>query len=161
VIRTEKKPEALDFVENLSQVYRYILDSETSDTVTISEELAFLRAYAYLLKKRFGDNLKMQITVDKNLEDHRIPPMALQVLIENVVKHNQLSSKHPVTLTIENQGNMLAVMNNVQKKDNAGGHGLGLVNLNKQYKMISGREIEIASNETQFIVKLPILEPMT
>jgi len=159
VIRTEKKSHSLDFVENLSQVYRYILDSETTDTVTISEELGFLEAYAYLLKKRFGENLQMQIRVDKKLKNHRIPPMALQTLLENVVKHNQLSKATPVVIRIENQEDNLVATNNIINKKGTKGHGVGLANLNKRYKMIADCEIEIQENADTFIIKLPIIRP--
>ena len=157
VIRTEKKTDSIDFVENMSQVYRYILDSESNDTVEISEELEFLDAYSFLLKKRFGENLQIKVNIDEYLKKHKIPPMALQILIENVVKHNKLSSVNPIFISIDNREDYLYVQNNINKKKAVDGHGVGLANLNKRYKMIADCEIEITQSTEQFLVKLPII----
>jgi len=159
VIRTEKKSDSLDFVENMSQVYRYILDSESTDTVTIAEELEFLDAYSHLLKKRFGDNLQIEINIDEQVKKQKIPPMALQILIENVVKHNKLSSENPIHFSIENRMDYLYIQNNVNKKNSAGGHGVGLANLNKRYRVIADCEIEIKETKDNFLVILPIIKP--
>ncbi len=157
VIRNEKKSESLDFVENMSEVYRYILDSESNDTVTISEELEFLEAYIYLLKKRFGNNLQIEINIDEQQKKHKIPPMALQILVENVVKHNILSSMDPIFFCVDIREDYLYAQNGINKKKEKNGHGVGLANLNKRCKMIAGREIEIKESPEQFQVKLPII----
>ncbi|MFC1556653.1 sensor histidine kinase [candidate division KSB1 bacterium] len=159
VIRTEEKNESLDFVENMSQVYRYILDSNSNDTVKISEELEFLDAYSFLLKKRFGDNLEVKIDIDEAVKEHRIPPMALQVLIENTVKHNKLVKAKPIVFSVESREDYLYVQNNVNKKKAEEGYGVGLANLSRRYKMIADREIEIKGNDDRFLVKLPVIKP--
>ncbi|MCK5147406.1 histidine kinase [bacterium] len=158
VIRTEKKSDSLNFVENMSEVYRYILDSEANDTVPVSDELAFVDAYAHLLNKRFGTNLQIEQHVDEAFKKHHIPPMALQILIENVVKHNKLSAQNPVVITIENEHDSLIINNNKQLKQRTNGHGLGLANLNKRCKMITGIEIDILNNDEIFQVKIPVIK---
>lgn len=156
VIRTENKAESLDFVEKMSEVYRYILDSESRDTVPLAEELAFVEAYTHLLIKRFGKSLSLTLNIDENLKQREVPPLALQVLMENVVKHNSLSIDKPITVSIVSGTGFVSVENNINTGKRNDGHGVGLANLNKRYRMIMGREIEIQSDKTRFLVKLPL-----
>jgi two-component system LytT family sensor kinase len=102
VIRTAEKSDSLEFVEKLSQVYRYILDSGNNNLVSIKEEIVFLNDYTWLLHKRFGNNFSIDNKIDSKILDNKIPPLALQVLLENVTKHNKLLSSNPVKISIEN-----------------------------------------------------------
>ena len=157
VIRTEKKQESLDFVQNMSDVYRYILDSETRNTVSLAEELEFLDAYIHLLTKRFGTNLQVSYAIDEQLKAYKIPPMALQILFENVVKHNKLSKEQPLGIRIGTSGETIVMKNSLNPKTAAEGHGVGLANLNKRYKVIADKEIEIKRDTEWFSVTLPLI----
>lgn len=158
IIRNNSKKESLDFVENLSEVYRYFLDKSNHDLVTISTELEFITAYLFLLKKRFGENLQYQIQIDDSKKSFYIPPMALQMLVENAIKHNKLSVKNPLSIVIFQEGNYLVVQNNLNNKTVNGSHGIGLVNLNNRYQLLVNKEIEIFKSKEAFEVKIPIIK---
>lgn len=158
VIRTAKKSDSLEFVEKLSQVYRYILDSGNNDLVSIKEEIEFLNDYSYLLHKRFGYNFSIEYRINNNILDYKIPPLAMQVLLENVTKHNKLLSSSPVKISIENTQEYIFFKNELRKKVNVVSHGSGLSNLNKRYQMICGKEIKIIEENNEFSVKIPIIK---
>lgn len=158
VIRTAEKSDSLEFVEKLSQVYRYILDSGNNNLLSIKEEIEFLNDYSYLLHKRFGNNFSIENRMDSNILDYKIPPLALQVLLENVTKHNKLLSSHPVKISIENMQDHIHFKNELRKKENVVSHDSGLSNLNKRYQMICGKEIEISEKNNEFCVKIPIIK---
>lgn len=158
VIRTAEKSDSLEFVEKLAQVYRYILDNGNHNLLSIKEEIEFLNDYSYLLHKRFGNNFSIENRIDSNILDYKIPPLALQVLLENVTKHNKLLSSSPVKISIENTEEYIYFKNELRKKENVVSHGSGLSNLNKRYQMICGKEIEISEKNNEFCVKIPIIK---
>jgi LytS/YehU family sensor histidine kinase len=158
VIRTAEKSDSLEFVEKLSQVYRYILDSGNNNLVSINEEIGFLNDYSYLLHKRFGNNFIIDNRINSNVFDYKIPSLALQVLLENVTKHNKLLSSNPIKITIENTDDVIFFRNIMIRKANVESHGSGLKNLNKRYQMICGRAIEIIEKNDEFCVKIPIIK---
>jgi len=158
MIRNDQKKESLEFVENLSDIYRYTLEKGKQDFVTVQEELDFLRSYGQLVSNRFGNALKMEIKLSKEISTYQIPTMALQILIENVIKHNQLSESKPIKVQIHNEGSMLVVMNNCIPKEVQDSNGLGLANLNKRCQMLIGEDILIQQKENYFIVKLPMFK---
>ncbi len=157
VIRTAEKSDSLEFVEKLSQVYRYILDSENNNLVIVKEEIDFLDDYAYLLHKRFGNNFMISNRINATIFKYRIPPLALQVLLENVTKHNKLLSSSPVKISIENTEEFILFRNEMKKKEGVESHGTGLNNLNKRCMMLCGKEIEIVETKDEFCVKIPII----
>ena len=158
VIRTAEKSDSLEFVEKLSQVYRYILDSGDNNTVSIKEEIGFLNDYSYLLHKRFGNNFSIDNKIDSKILENKMPPLALHVLFENVTKHNKLLSSSPVKISILNTDDYIYFKNELRKKENVASHGSGLSNLNKRYQMICGKEIEISEKNNEFCVKIPIIK---
>ena len=158
VIRTAEKSDSLEFVEKLSQVYRYILDSGNNNLVSVKEEIVFLNDYNYLLHKRFDNNFSIDNRINSDILDYKIPPLALQVLLENVTKHNKLLSSSPVKISILNTEDYIHFKNELRKKENVASHGSGLSNLNKRYQMICGKEIEISERNNEFCVKIPIIK---
>lgn len=158
IIRTGEKAQGLELVEKMAHVFRYVLQSRDHDMVPLSQELAFLDAYFFMLKSRFGDKLALEIDLDLETRETSIPPMSLQILVENAVKHNMVTRKKPLTVWIRKQGNLLEVGNNLQPKQNLEeGYGIGLANLSKRYQMIVRKEISIEKRENQFIVYLPVI----
>ena len=157
VIRTEEKSESIDFVENLSSVYRYILDNQSLDTVKLGDELSFLKSYLYLLKKRFGGDLKININISSEIENNSVPPFALQMLIENAIKHNILTDNHPLEIKIKQIGTHIRVENNLNPKIVTESLGIGLVNLNKRFQLIAGKEINITKSDLSFSVSIPFI----
>ena len=146
------------FVGNMSDVYRYVLNNVNKSLVTLAEEMEVMRAYAAMLAQRHGKALQLDIRIDEQMKSLLIPPMSLQVLLENAVKHNIVSARQPLWVVIEARDNMLTVSNPVQeKKVKPAGTGLGLYNLNQRYQYLCQKEIEICRHEGVFKVTMPLL----
>jgi LytS/YehU family sensor histidine kinase len=156
VIRTSTKEASLELVDDISSVYRYVLDNEQISLIQLKEEIGFLNNYINLLKKRFNEALIIDIHIAEEFLIREIPPLTLQILIENVVKHNKILSSKPVYVDIKNYGDFLIVANTLNIKSSTESHGIGLANLNKRFKLLFNKEIEISKTESSFIVKLPI-----
>jgi LytS/YehU family sensor histidine kinase len=149
---------AVDFINQLSKVYRYLLDNRSTELITLEEELLFINSYTYLLKIRFDTNIHFDIDVPKSQLDKLIPPMSLQMLIENAIKHNEVSSQLPLTVSIKTEDAVLEVINNYQPRTVAEkSSGTGLQNIKDRYKYYTNKEVKIESTETTFIVRIPLL----
>jgi LytS/YehU family sensor histidine kinase len=155
----EDPKKSQDFVQNLSLIFRYSLDFQKKKLITIQDELTFLEAYIYLLKIRFGDKLLFEFNNIKSVKGF-IPPFALQLLIENAVNHNEISTKKPLRISINCsvELNQISIKNNLNpKRQPSDGAGLGLVNLSNRYVLLADKSIEIEQTETFFEVKIPII----
>ena len=153
----ENREKAVDFIKQLSGLFRYVLDTRDKELVRVSEELDFIRAFAYLLHTRFEEKLDITIEVEAKA-DEMIVPMTLQMLIENCVKHNEISDQHPLSIKIQRYHNSLSVTNNLQeKKVVEKSTSTGLSNLQQQYSYFTERKIEIKKEENRFQVTVPIL----
>jgi two-component system, LytTR family, sensor kinase len=150
---------AVHFVNNMSDVFRYVLKSSDVDMVTVEEELHFLEAYIDMLKGRHGNKLKVTKEVQPAHLYYRLPPMALQILVENAVKHNVVSNSKPLHIHIfSHDDDQLTVTNNWQKrKITEPSTGLGLHNLNQRCKYLSNRDLVIQQTTTQFSVTIPLM----
>lgn len=156
----ESQPKALDYTQELSQVLRYTLQSDDRPSVTLAEEMQFAEAYIYLMKMRYEENLHFRIEIDPGLEGMLLPPMSVQLLIENAIKHNEISNRRPLTISIRTEERMLVVCNPIQpKRQTPGGPGIGLDNLAKRYHLLWQSEIQISTQEGVFCVRLPLHEP--
>ena len=155
----EEQPEqALQYTEKLSDFFRTILQLKDQQLIPLEEELTLSENYFFLLKKRFGDNLNLEIILGKEVLKMAIPPMTLQILIENAVKHNIISKDSPLFIKIYKDENSLVVENNYQPKITAAvSTGIGLENIRKRYRMIMEQEPEIEKTEAYFRVKLPCI----
>lgn len=149
---------AIVYVKKLSEVYRYVLTYDIKDTVTLEEELAFINNYMDILKIRFGKRIEFISKVDKEALHLKIPPMTLQILVENSVKHNVSTISNPLTIHIESSGRFLTVFNNVNPRepDNYS-NGVGLSNLREKYLLLTRQSISVRHDEKCFIVTLPLL----
>lgn len=149
--------EATMFVKKLSFMYRYILQSGDRDLVLLNEELKFLESYTYLIKTRYRDRFVIDINIDEQYLERRIPPLALQLLVENAVKHNEISETNPLKVTIYSENESIYVENEIRIRTTlAEGTGNGLLNLYKRYYMIRKQQIVIDRNNKFFRVKLPL-----
>jgi hypothetical protein len=153
----EDPDKAVKFIKQLSEVYRYVLDTREKEVVSLSEETDFLKSYLYLQQIRFGDKLKIQI--DLNGEEGFIAPLALQMLIENAIKHNVVSEDDPLLIHVHLENEFIVVKNNLQKKMISAepSAGVGLENICKRYEFLSDKKVEILKDAESFIVKLPVL----
>jgi len=160
LIRLENKSEGLKFVDDLANVYRYILESDKKELVDVQTELDFLKSYNYMLEKRFGKNLIIEIDISDDLLSTLIPPMVFQHLVENAIKHNELSQSSPLKIYFYDDKNYIYVKNGIrQKADGGNSLGLGLPNLIRRYKLMVDKEVIIEQQADHFIVKLPIIKP--
>jgi hypothetical protein len=152
-------PKAVNFVHKLSEVYRYLLLSDERVLIKLKEELDFSYAYLHLLQTRFGDALQYSITIDPAYESYLIPPITLQLLLENAVKHNIVSSDQPLKIEVYTLDGRLVVKNNLQKrKTPVISHHVGLVNLLSRYQLITTDAVEIAETLEAFVVNLPLVK---
>ena len=154
----ENQDKAQDYIQELSRVLRYTLQGNESQSVCLREEMEFVSAYIFLLKMRFENNLQFDIRIDKFYEGYCIPPMSVQVLIENAVKHNEISNRKPLTIHIatDKEGN-LSVGNAIQPKWTAtSGTGIGLANLAKRYRLLFKKDIQITEDK-EFMVSIPLI----
>lgn len=150
---------AVTFAQNLSNVYRCILEMKDKEMVTLTEEMNCVHAYKYLLKIRFGDHLTFQETIANQNENLYIVPLSIQMLIENAIKHNVASSSRPLEIRIEQSEDWLSVSNNLQPKlDVEASTKIGLENINKRYEILVNKQIVVTKTKDVFRVQLPILK---
>lgn len=154
----EDQERAQEYIQELSRVLRYTLQGNDTQSVTLREEMDFASAYIFLLKMRYEDNLIFDIRIDHTFETYHLPPMAVQVLIENAVKHNEISNRHPLTIRIHTDDACgLVVSNPLQPKLTASpGTGVGLANLAKRYQLLYRKEIFITEDK-DFTVRIPLI----
>ncbi len=150
---------AVRYVNKLSQVFRYFLDIGDTPLISLEEELTFLQSYIYLLKERFGKNLIVVMKVDSAYYHKMIVPLSLQILFENAVKHNILSSRYPLHVSIYiNEDEKITVKNNLQLKDMPpSSTKIGLDNIQRRYGFFVEDSVDIVSNEESFSVALPLI----
>jgi len=146
------------FISRMSELYRYVLENSEKEAVALTDEIAFLRAYIFLLNARFEDGLNIQLEFEAE-SGEMIVPMALQLLIENAVKHNEVSSLKPLYVNITKQDDYLTVVNNLQPKQTGGTPSKkGLKNLSQRYEFLTERRIEVTKDLDTFKVHIPILK---
>lgn len=155
-ITSEKKTK--DFVSELANVYRYMLVHNKMNIVSLSEEMDFIKSYLYIIKTRMVSAIEIDITIDEQLLSTKMPPLTLQLLVENAIKHNVTSTSYPLKITIYNDS-MYIVVNNSLKPKNSIQHstGVGLSNLINRYDLLFSQAILIETNNKLFTVKLPII----
>jgi multisubunit Na+/H+ antiporter MnhC subunit len=150
---------AVDFINQLSKVYRYVLDNKDNELVTLETEITFIRSYAYLFQIRFDKNIEFHFDISESCYKLLIPPMALQILVENAIKHNEISSERPLKVCIVAFEDELMVKNNFQLRSNPEpGSNTGLKNICDRYKHFTDRSIQVLQTEAAFEVKIPLLK---
>ncbi|WP_164851244.1 sensor histidine kinase [Larkinella soli] len=153
---------AVEFVQKLSKVYRYILEIRDLQTVSLKEELTALKAYTFLLQIRFGENLNIRIDLpDEHLTD-RLVPLSLQMLLENAVKHNIISTQKPLFIEVFIEKERVIVRNNLQRKNQpTDSTGLGLPNIRNRYQLLASQPVDVIVTTQAFAVSLPLLPART
>lgn len=155
----EENPDsAQKFTTALSKVYRYVLEQKNKELVTVDEELNFARTYMSLLKMRFEDSIIFEIPDKASNPESKVVPLSLQLLLENAVKHNMVTSSKPLHIKIYEDGNHLVVMNNLQPKQIVKkSSGVGLENIKQRYQLLTERKVYINQREKDFAVAIPML----
>lgn len=155
----EDPPKASKLVNELSDVYRYVLDNQDVNWIPLKKEIDFVYAYINLFKMRFEENLISDINIPAEYLDYQIAPLTLQLLIENAIKHNEISSKKPLKIQIEVKEGMLEVKNNLQLKTIINsGSSFGLKNLKERYKHLTNNSIAILQTKEDFIVRIELIK---
>ncbi len=155
----EDQETAVAFVQDLSNIYRYVLQTKVKKVVVLEEELDFIESYRFLMSKRFGDNLRLTLKIPEQFKKWYIVPFSLQLLVENAIKHNIISIKKPLYIEVVADGESLTVKNNLQKKT-AGikSANIGLINIQNSYRLIADKQVEIIQKNSEFIVRIPLLD---
>ncbi len=152
-------PRAEKFVEEMSQVYRYLLQSNRDELTTLRRELEFIKSYLHLLKTRF-EGFRVDIELPEPAMQGLIPPLTLQLLMENAVKHNEVSAAHPLHLRFyAMDGDRLAVTNNLQRRNiSVPSEKVGLANIIARYRLLNHPYVEVRETDTEFTVILPLIK---
>lgn len=154
----ESQEKAEQFIRELADVYRYILENRENELIYLDKELAVASSYIYLNRIRFGENLNVKIDIPDSAKHFLIAPMTLQLLIENSIKHNVISIKKPLILYIGQEDNYLVVKNKLQRKENKEySSAMGLKNIKSRYSFLTDKKVEINENDNEFIVKIPLI----
>lgn len=154
-----KKAEA--FLDEMSKVYRYLLRNNNVELTNLATELKFIRSYIHLLETRYGASIHFEMNVKSSCEECLIPPLTLQLLVENAVKHNVTLKEKPLTITIETDGEgRLTIRNNLQRKTmGVSSTKIGLKNIIERYKLLDCGEVQVVDDGRFFSVSLPLVKP--
>jgi LytS/YehU family sensor histidine kinase len=162
VSEIENNPEeAVTYVETISDFYRSIIQHREKDVIPLKEELHILNDYVFLQKKRFGCALEIKVNINPEIISlSYIPPLVLQLLVENATKHNIIAKETPLQIEIKSvDSNCIAVINNINKKVQPERRsGLGLQNIQKRYELLLRKKVIIESDEKFFTVKIPLIK---
>lgn len=156
---SENPEQAEHFLDEMSKVYRYLLRTNEDGLTTLDAEMQFIYSYFHLLKTRFGDGLELETIIDGRYGGHLIPPLTLQMLVENAVKHNMILKDSPLKILImtTNSGR-LVVSNNLQRKDRmVSSNKVGLTNIVNKYRLMKQEEISVRDDGKEFAVVVPLI----
>ena len=146
------------YLMNLSKVYRYTLSHLDHSTVTLQEELEFLQRYLSLLQQRFGEGIQVRITDDVKACEGSLPPAALQMLIENAIKHNEHTIARPLIIDVTADGKRISVSNKKQPITTADSTNLGQHNIAERYRLLTNKKVEIYDDADRYCVTIPLIK---
>ena len=149
------------YIEQLARSYRYILEQKDQMLVTLRTELDFIRSYAFLLKIRFENKFELHLDLpDDILDNYKVAPLTLQLLVENAVKHNRMSVKEPLIVEVScDDEQTLVVKNRLQPRTTpSASTGIGLQNIINRYALLTDRPVWTGEQEDEFVVKVPLLQ---
>jgi len=159
-IIAEDQKLAIRYLKKLSKVYRYILDIRRDEIIPLQDELEFIHSYVFLQKERFRGNLEVTFDIPEHIMDHKIVPLALQILFENAIKHNVISSKKPLCIRVFTRGEKVIVQNNLQRKNQVmSSTKVGLENVRNRYRLVTDKTVEVSETPEHFEVALPLIAP--
>ncbi|HWA34803.1 MAG TPA: histidine kinase [Cyclobacteriaceae bacterium] len=155
------KQESRIFLDKFAEVYRLILRSKSEDLVSLGDELKFIEAYCFLLQTRFDHSIRFNISIDSSLHNRMLPPMTLQMLIENAIKHSAITETKPLEITVSSVPvDCLEVSNSLLERPGAeeNKRGSGLENIRLRYQHFTPRKVRVEKTKTEFRVTVPLLE---
>lgn len=150
---------AIEFVDKFSKIYRYVLDVNEKLVVPLADELAFLQSYHFLQTIRFGENLQLHIHLNDETRNRYVVPLALQLIIENAIKHNEISTAHPLCITIRSTDTHLIITNTLRLRTTLEpSNGIGQKNIIQRYEHLSDLPCTFALNGNQYEAHIPLLD---
>lgn len=149
--------EATSYIQDLSEFLRYVLKSRDRELVLVREEIKVLKRYLSLQKTRFRNNLIIKLNVDEKHFHYSLPPLVLQMLVENCIKHNVISKEKPLTISISAKKETISVENNLQKKATELSTEQGLRNISDRFAFFTNQQVQIIETNQSFKVKIPLL----
>ena len=151
--------QAVNFVQQLSRVYRHILELKDERCIALADELEVIKSYSFLLKTRFGDNLDIEIKVGPQELNYKVAPLTVQLLMENAIKHNIISAEKHLKIEVFTANNSLVITNNLQRKNQpVESTGLGLSNIRNRYQLLTNNPVQIIKTDTDFTVVVPLIK---
>lgn len=147
-----------EFIQKFAEVYRSLLRSRADDLIPLYDEMAFIQSYIYLIKMRFEENIVFDLNLSKNSQGKMLPPLTLQMLVENAIKHNIVTETNPLTIEISSDEETLTVSNNVTRTGASESAGTGLENIRQRYRHFTERSVDVIESDGKFIVRIPLLE---
>lgn len=157
IIRQDKEA-AIKFAINFSDVYRYVLESNKHHSIKLIDELRFLEAYGALHQERLRDGLIVEHHFEEKYYEWHLPPLSMQLLLENAVKHNVATKNTPLKIKMFTKDNKVIVINNINSKTTTYSTNTGLSNLRERYRLLTDQEVTIIAGEDEFRVELPLLK---
>ena len=157
----DEPEKAEKFLDEMSKVYRYLLRNNEDGLATLDAEMQFIHSYFHMLKTRYGDGMDMEVNINNQYLNYLVPPLTLQMLVENAVKHNMILKDSPLQILImtTNSGKLI-VSNNLQRKvRNVSSNRVGLGNIARKYQLMKGEEISVHDDGKQFAVAIPLIQP--
>jgi two-component system, LytTR family, sensor kinase len=152
--------QAYRFIKELSNVFRYVLKHKDRELIVLRDELEFAQAFFYLVKIRFRDNIRLETHIPASYLEFMLPPLSLQMLLENAIKHNIISKDEPLTIAIRGENQHLSVSNNLQQRTiGEKSTGIGLKNIADRYKYLTDQSLHIIKTEKEFTARLPLISP--
>lgn len=149
---------AVDFINQLSKVYRYLLDNKSNELISLEEELKFISSYAYLLNIRYSPNLTIDMQISEDKKKLLLPPLTIQLLLENAIKHNIISNEAPLTISLKSEDDNLVISNRINLRLSIEPSSkTGLKNIKVRYSYFTNREVMIKEQEELFVVIIPLL----
>lgn len=147
------KDASKEFIHKFAEVYRSILKSKADDLIPLSDEMSFIESYIYLVKTRFDDNV--QFNIDVNSYSKMLPPLTIQMLVENAIKHNSM----PLIVTIKQDGpDYLLISNTLNRTERENSSGTGISNIKKRYSHFTDKPVQVSEEDGKFEVRIPLLE---
>ncbi|HET6559079.1 MAG TPA: histidine kinase [Prolixibacteraceae bacterium] len=150
---------AQQFIDEFSMVYRYVLETIEKQVVTLGDELGFMRSYMFLQQLRYGEHLRLKVSVPSQQLQKLMPPLSLQLVLENAIKHNEISASKPLMIDIYSEEGMLVVKNILQPKSSSGkSTGMGQKNLFRRYEMLNDESPAFMIENNYYVAKLPLID---
>ncbi len=155
---------AEQFTYQLSRIYQYVLDTKDIPLVKLEQEIRFIKTYFNLLQTRFADAIQLEVDLDQDKLQEQMPPLTLQLLLENAIKHNNIGAKHPLKVNIHMDANdrHLIIRNNIQQRQfSPPSNGLGLKTITERYRMLCKELPHFTANGKEYIARVPLIDPAT